>query len=266
MGEFAKVYETKTQIMGGDHDLPKTVKILNRTLIWTKEGILMEADPRHMEEVIKSLGLEAAKAAATPCAASRDEEKNQEAGGDQKCVGEDATTYRAVAARLNYLSLDRPDIRYATTRACSAMSQPTAKDWTALKRIGRYLKGKPRAGVLYKWQRRPAVMRVYTDSDWAGDKATRRSMSGGCVFHGDHVVKTWAKSQHVVALSSAEAELYAGTRGATECIGVQSMMKDLGEERAVRMSMDSSAALALNLREGLGKAKHIDIQELWMQL
>eukprot|EP00972_Heterocapsa_arctica_P096119 14180318-Heterocapsa_arctica.AAC.2 len=51
-------------------------------------------------------------------------------------------------------------------------------------------------------------MRVYTDSDWAGDKATRRSMSGGCIFHGDHVV----------ALSSAEAELYAGTRAATECI------------------------------------------------
>eukprot|EP00972_Heterocapsa_arctica_P070404 10399175-Heterocapsa_arctica.AAC.1 len=90
-------------------------------------------------------------------------------------------------------------------------------------------------------------------------------MSGGCVFHGDHVVKTWAKSQHVVALSSAEAELYAATRGATECIGVQSLMKDLREERAVRMSMGSSAALALNQREGLGKAKHIDIQELWMQ-
>ena len=31
------------------------------------------------------------------------------------------------------------------------------------------------------------------------------------------------------------------------------------------MNMDSSAALALNLREGLGKAKHICIQELWMQ-
>ena len=42
-------------------------------------------------------------------------------------------------------------------------------------------------------------------------------------------------------------------------------MRDLGGERAVRMSMGSSAALALNLRQGLGKAKHICIQELWMQ-
>eukprot|EP00972_Heterocapsa_arctica_P088954 13117943-Heterocapsa_arctica.AAC.1 len=48
-------------------------------------------------------------------------------------------------------------------------------------------------------------------------------------------------------------------------MGVQSLMKDLREERAVRMSMDLSAALALNQRERLGKAKHIEIQELWMQ-
>ena len=74
-------------------------------------------------------------------------------------------------------------------------------------------------------------------------------MSGGCIFHGEHAIKTWSKGQHVVALSSAEAELYVSTRAATECIGGQSLMRDLGEERAVRMSMDSSAAVALNLRE-----------------
>eukprot|EP00972_Heterocapsa_arctica_P022871 3364174-Heterocapsa_arctica.AAC.1 len=70
----------------------------------------MEAGPRHVEEVIKRLRLEAAKAVAAPCATPRDEEKNTEARGDLKCEGEDATTYRAVAARLNHLSLDRPDI------------------------------------------------------------------------------------------------------------------------------------------------------------
>eukprot|EP00972_Heterocapsa_arctica_P061932 9129287-Heterocapsa_arctica.AAC.1 len=121
MGELAKIYETKTQIMGGERDLPKTVKILNRTFTWTKDGVMMEADPRQVKEVIKSLGLEAAKAVATPCAMSRDEDKIAKAGSDLKCEGENATTYRAVAARFNYLSSDRPDIRYATTRACAAM-------------------------------------------------------------------------------------------------------------------------------------------------
>eukprot|EP00972_Heterocapsa_arctica_P079934 11779548-Heterocapsa_arctica.AAC.1 len=83
----------------------------------------METDPRHVNEVIKSLELETAKAAARPCAASRNEEKNQEKDCDQKCEGEDATTHRAVVARMNYISLDRPDVGYAITRACGSGGQ-----------------------------------------------------------------------------------------------------------------------------------------------
>ena len=145
------------------------------------------------------------------------------------------------------------------------MSKPTERDWTAIKRIGRFLRGKPRAAALYRWQRQPSHLEVFSDSDWAGDRATRLSMSGGCILHGGHVLKAWAKGQQVVALSSAEAELYAGTRAATEGLGAQSLMRDLGCTRAVTLSMDSAAALALNQREGLGRAKHIRIQDLWMQ-
>ena len=32
--------------------------------------------------------------------------------------------FRAVAARLNYLSQDRPDITFATMKLCSKMSRP----------------------------------------------------------------------------------------------------------------------------------------------
>ena len=224
----------------------------------------MEGDPRHVQEVVEALGLDRSNPVATPYASAREDEK---AGniGDDVLDGERATTYRAVAARLNYLSLDRPDIRYATTMACAAMSKPTERDWTALKRIGRFLRGKPRAASLFRWQRRPSHLEVYSDSDWAGDRATRRSMSGGCILNGGHVLKAWAKGQQVVALSLAEAELYAGTRAATEGSGAQSLMQDLGGSRRANLNMDSTAALALNQREGLGRAKHIRIQDLWMQ-
>ena len=265
MNDISKIYETKTQIMGGDPDMPKSVKVLNRTISWTTAGLWVEADPRHVSEVIKALGLEKANVAPTPYARP-DEEKNRGRAQEEEELSKgEATQYRAVAARLNYLSLDRPDIRHAVTVACAAMSRPTGRDWTALKRIGRFLKGKPRAAALYAWQKTPGCVTAYSDSDWAGDKATRRSMSGGCIYHGNHVIKFWAKGQQVVALSSAEAELYAGTRAATEAIGAQSIMNDLGTETRVVLGMDSSAALALNQREGLGKAKHICIQELWMQ-
>ena len=134
-----------------------------------------------------------------------------------------------------------------------------------LKRVGRYLRGRPRSPVLFEWQSPEACIEAYSDSDWAGDKCTRRSVSGGALMLGKHLIKTWSKQQTVVALSSAEAELYAGSKAGSEAIGMQTWLHDLGWQVPVRMHMDSSSALSLIHREGLGKAKHISIQYLWLQ-
>ena len=65
-----------------------------------------------------------------------------------------------------------------------------------------------------------------------------------------------------MATSSAEAELYAGNRATTETMGVQAFAKDLGRAVSIRLHIDSSAALSIISRTGLGKAKHIEIQHL----
>ena len=82
---------------------------------------------------------------------------------------------------------------------------------------------------------------------------------------GQHMVKCWSKSQHVVSLSSAEAELYAGVRAASEMVGLASVAKDLGIECSLVLGMDATAAIGMLQREGLGKAKHLTIQYLWLQ-
>ena len=41
--------------------------------------------------------------------------------------------------------------------------------------------------------------------------------------------------------------------------------KDLGLTKGVTLHMDSSAALSLVQRTGLNRAKHIEIQHLWIQ-
>ena len=56
-------------------------------------------------------------------------------------VGAEATRFRAVAARANYLSGDRPDIQYAVKEICRRMAKPVKGDWEKLIRLGRYLKG-----------------------------------------------------------------------------------------------------------------------------
>ena len=57
-------------------------------------------------------------------------------------VGAEATRFRAVAARANYLSGDGPDIQYALKEICRRMAKPFKTDWEKLIRLGRYLKQK----------------------------------------------------------------------------------------------------------------------------
>jgi hypothetical protein len=163
------------------------------------------------------------------------------------------------------LAQDRPDLKFAALRASRNMSEPHEKDFEILKRVGRYLINRPRAACLYKWQNSCKNVWVCTDSDWAGDKKTRRSTTGGCLWHGTHILKVWAKTQHAISLSSAEAELYAAVHGTAEAIGMQSLMKDLSINATVNVGMDASAALGLINRQGLGKARHIETQWLWIQ-
>ena len=82
---------------------------------------------------------------------------------------------------------------------------------------------------------------------------------------GQHLIKCWSKAQQVVSLSSGEAELYAAVKAASETMGIASLAKDLGIELQTQIAVDATAAIGTLSREGLGKAKHVDVQFLWLQ-
>ena len=73
---------------------------------------------------------------------------------------------------------------------------------------------------------------------------------------GSHLIKMWCKTQAVVALSSAEAELYGLVRASAETLGLISLYKDLGTPMNGLVLGDASAALAIVARRGLGKLRH----------
>ena len=52
------------------------------------------------------------------------------------------------------------------------------------------------------------------------EKATRRSVSAGLIMRGGHCLKVWIKKQQVVSLSTAESELYAAVKTASESKGL----------------------------------------------
>ncbi|GJW45616.1 putative ribonuclease H-like domain-containing protein [Tanacetum coccineum] len=75
----------------------------------------------------------------------------------------------------------------------------------AVKRIFRYLKGKPTLGLWYS-RDSPFELVAYTDSDYAGATQDRKSTTGGCQFLGNRLISWQCKKQTVVATSTTEAE------------------------------------------------------------
>jgi hypothetical protein len=67
----------------------------------------------------------------------------------------------------------------------------------------------------------------YTDADWAGDAATRRSTSGYIFNLGSGAISWSSKRQPTVALSSCEAEYVGETQAAKEAIWLRRLLKEL---------------------------------------
>ena len=82
---------------------------------------------------------------------------------------------------------------------------------------------------------------------------------------GSHVLKKWSSTQPSVTLSSAEAEYYGVVKAMGIAIGQQSLFKDLGVATECRVWTDSSAALGIANRSGLGKLRHLQTHTLWVQ-
>ena len=68
---------------------------------------------------------------------------------------------------------------------------------------------------------------MYSDSDWAGIRESRKFTSGAFLFHGDHWIKAYSKTQANIALSGAEAEHYLMVHAASAGLRLKAMMKPL---------------------------------------
>ena len=82
---------------------------------------------------------------------------------------------------------------------------------------------------------------------------------------GGHCVKHWAKTHSTIALSSGEAELSGIGSGIAQALGIQSIARDLGLDLKLRVHTDATAAIGIARRRGLGKIRHLDTTDLWVQ-
>ena len=95
--------------LGPGKDDDKEARMLNRVIRWTPEGLEYEEDPRLHEQIASDLGLVGCKGVGTPGVKPTFEQIE----GDEELQSKKEKPYRAIAARMNYLAADRPDIQYS---------------------------------------------------------------------------------------------------------------------------------------------------------
>ena len=259
-------YEVKVRgRLGPDTEDLKEIDILGRVLRYENWGISWRADPRHRKMILEYYGFGSDTKGLSKTGDKDDDKSEEELDGEMTV--QEATVFRGVAARANYMAADWPQIQFATKEVCRDMARPTWKSHAKMKKLARYLCTCTEAVWQFPWQSdSEANLMTYTDSDWAGCLKTRRSTSGGAMVLGRHCLRTWSTTQPVVAMSAAEAEYYSMVEGATRAIGLKAMLSELGCcVHAVVISTDSSSAKSFASRRGLGKMRHIDVKELWLQ-
>lgn len=82
---------------------------------------------------------------------------------------------------------------------------------------------------------------------------------------GTHLLKCWSSTQAGVAMSSGEAEFYGAVKGASAGLGMKALYGDIGYHLPLRLWTDSSAAIGIASRQGLGKLRHLECTSLWLQ-
>ena len=162
--ELEKCYAVKIQMLGPSKEHFKEAKISNRIATWDDEhGLNYEAGLRHVEQ----LKIQSPKSVATP--GTREKGRTQE-NQDQPLDESEATRYRALVARCNYVSPEWPDIAHSAKELAPSMAKPSNGHMTRFKRLGRYFIGRPRLKQWFNWQRSRCRILTYSDQNCHPEK------------------------------------------------------------------------------------------------
>ena len=163
--------------------------------------MLHQHDPRYLDVLVESLGLENGKTVQPPIVDDVKDENPVQLDPEQ------ISRYRSHVARCLFLIQDRADTKFAVNELCQRMSDLALQSFTKLKRLVRYLKGERQWIQLFELGNMSSWVTVFFDSHWAGEKETRISSSAGVALVGRHLLKAYRRKQKIIARSSAEAEL-----------------------------------------------------------
>ncbi|GJR53458.1 putative ribonuclease H-like domain-containing protein [Tanacetum coccineum] len=161
---------------------------------------------------------------------------------------------RAASTRVRF--------RLSTMSFCSGVRVTSKTSYlNVVKRIFRYLKGKPKLGLWY-----PRVssfdLEAYLDSDYAGANLDRKSTTGGCQFLGRRLISWQCKKQTIVATSTTKAEYVAAANCCGQVLWIQNQMLDYGFNfMNTKIYIDNESTICIVKNPVFhSKTKHIEIR------
>lgn len=177
--------------------------------------------------------------------------------------------YRQLLGALLYISVStRPDICFAVSFLSRFLSNHTKSHWTRAVKVLRYLKGTENYGIVFSGAKGNLqdTLFGYSDSDYANDPTTRKSVSG-CLFVLNSGPIIWTSSQQrSVSLSTTESELIAACLCAQSGLWLKYLFNELGFEITPKIKIDSQSALALIHNPVYHKrSKHIEVKYLFIR-
>ena len=177
--------------------------------------------------------------------------------------GVNITEYQAVIGSLLYASVaTRPDLAASVGVLSKFAIKPSNDHWTGVKRVLRYIQGTLKYGLRFIHSDDFTLL-GYSDSDWAGDKDSRKSTSGYIFTLGGSPISWRSTKQSVVALSTTEAEYIALSQAAQEAVWLRHLFTNmkLKISNPTVLFEDNESAIALSKNPRChSRMKHVDIK------
>ena len=183
-------------------------------------------------------------------------------------------TLNPAPGKLLCVAAECPVIQFLASKAAA----PTEGALRVLKHLAGFMKATEGRGMnltatkrsldheLCRPRHLQQLVEAVSDSNFATDRATRKSLSSGNVCIDRCLMFFFVRSQKVVTLSSGEAELVALTQTVGESILIHKAWEFLTRTSADHVSRsDSSVAQAIVSRLGVGRVKHMQTSSLWIQ-
>ncbi|KAM2881066.1 hypothetical protein COP2_014191 [Malus domestica] len=235
-------------------DLGDLKYFLGIEFVRSEKGIFM-SQRKYALDILQDSGLLSARPDPFPM------EQNLVLTSTDGALLNDPTKYRRLIGRLIYLTVTRPNIVYPVRTLSQFMHEPRKPHWDAAMRILRYIKGTPGQGLLFPVNNN-LDLKAFCDSDWGRCRATRRSVTGYCVFLGNSLISWRSKKQDNVSRSSAEAEYRAMANTCLEITWLRYILQDLRVPQKTPASLfcDNQAALYIAANPVFHeRTKHIEI-------